>query len=52
MRSKYFTVKQAKAAESTLEPIKCNKCGHIGETTYNQTIQDYYCAVCGKWDKD
>lgn len=45
----YYTIEQAKTAECTLEPIKCCHCGHIGETTYNQAVGDYYCAVCGKW---
>ncbi len=52
METEYFTVEQAKIARCTLEPIKCNHCGHIGETTYNQGIGDFHCAVCGKWQDD
>lgn len=46
---KYYTVEQAKRAEFTLDPIKCEHCGHIGEVTYDQIVNDYYCATCGYW---
>lgn len=46
---KYFTVQQAIDAESTLHPIRCDHCNHIGEVTYDQIVGDYYCAVCGYW---
>jgi len=47
--NEYYTIKQARQAGFTLEPIKCPHCGHIGETSYNQKIDDYYCAMCGEW---
>ena len=50
--SKYYTIEQARQTEFTLEPIKCNKCGHIGEISYDQKQDDYFCAVCGKWDSE
>ena len=47
--TKYYTVQQAIDAECTLEPIKCEHCGHVGEVSYNQVVGDYHCAVCGYW---
>ena len=45
----FYTVEQAIAARYTLMPIECNHCGHIGEVTYDQHSNDYYCAWCGRW---
>lgn len=50
MEKEYYTVEQARQAGFTLEPIKCSHCGHIGEVSYDQAVNDYYCAMCGKWD--
>ena len=52
MNDKYYTVEQARQAGFTLEPIKCPHCGHIGETSYDQRQDDYFCAVCGVWDSE
>lgn len=48
----YYTVEQAKQAEFALEPIKCPKCGYIGEISYDQQQNDYFCAMCGKWNSE
>ncbi len=45
----FYTVEQAMAAGYTLGPIECSHCKHIGEVTYDQAINDYYCAWCGRW---
>ena len=47
--NRYFTVEQAMNAECTLDPIRCEHCGVIGEVTYDQAVADYYCAACGYW---
>jgi len=46
---KSYTIYEVQAAECTLEPMKCIHCGHVGEVTYYQDIEDAHCAICGEW---
>ena len=43
----YYTVKEAIAAECTLEPLICRHCKGIGEVSLNTA--GYYCSLCGKY---
>jgi len=44
----YYSVAEVRAAGYTLEPMKCIHCGST-EVTFNQYINDAYCADCGTW---
>ena len=43
----YNTLKEARQVNYTLDPIRCPKCKHVGEVTYNQGVDYFYCAWCG-----
>lgn len=32
-----------------MDDIKCMHCGSA-ELTYNQLVEDSYCACCGQWE--
>lgn len=46
---KYYDVQDIINAECSVEPVKCRHCGIVGETTFNQGMNDAFCASCGKW---
>jgi hypothetical protein len=46
---KVYTVEDVINAGCMLEPLKCVKCGYVGEVTYLQYVGDGQCGVCGAW---
>lgn len=52
MSKKCYTVKDVIRAGYTLDPLKCIKCGHVGEVTFLQYVGDGQCGVCGEWQLD
>lgn len=44
-----YTVQDVIDAGHTLEPLRCIHCGHVGEVTFQQCVDDGQCAVCGEW---
>lgn len=49
---KEYTIHDILKVGYNLEPLKCIHCGYVGETTYNQYINDAFCGMCGKWQID
>jgi ribosomal protein S27E len=47
----YFSVSEVREAECTLEPMKCIYCESL-EVTFNQYVNDAYCAECGEWQSE
>jgi len=43
-----FTLKQARKFDYNVTPIECPSCKHIGEVEYNQGLDQFDCAQCGK----
>lgn len=42
------TIKDQRQCDFTLEPLKCEKCGYIGEVSRNQHTLDFSCEYCGE----
>lgn len=51
-KKKYYDVSDVKRAGFTLEPLRCRKCGKIGEVVFNQKIGDASCQLCGAWQEE
>jgi ribosomal protein S27AE len=49
MKQKSFTIYDVRRAGITLEPMRCIRCGKVGEVVYHQYIGDASCGYCGKW---
>lgn len=43
-----FTLKQARKSDYNVVPVECPACKHIGEVEYNQGLDRFDCAWCGK----
>ena len=44
----YYTLNEARRIDYRVEPIICPSCKHIGEVDYNQELDYFNCAWCGK----
>lgn len=44
-----YTIHDTIKAGFNLEPLKCLHCGHVGEVTFFQYVEDAQCAFCGEW---
>lgn len=44
----HYTIEDQRQADFTLEPLKCDKCGYIGEVSRNQSTLEFSCAWCGE----
>ena len=49
MEQQTYTVLDVLRAEYNLEPLRCLKCGMVGEVTFLQYIGDGICGYCGEW---
>ena len=48
-QKKFFDVSDVQKAEFNLEPLKCRKCGKVGNVVYLQGVGDAQCEDCGAW---
>ena len=48
-KEKEYTIYDVLSMGYNLTPLKCVKCGYVGEVTYYQNIGDAQCEKCGAW---
>ncbi len=48
MDIKIYSLREARKIDYTIEPIRCPSCKHIGEINYDQYMDSFYCAWCGR----
>lgn len=51
MTASSFTVADVRRAEYSLTPLRCVHCASM-EVSFDQAVNDAYCADCGQWQED